>query len=311
MIRRVGPTAPIQWFISAINVGAGHARALLGGTYLLLITAMVAVMLVGAVVGMFLDGGNADPSLDTAKMAKALLPMLVFAAAVPAFVIAGIATLVHNAQRNAPTRATDAFAALRGRTALHLLLLVVVPLGSLWLNGLLTDAFAGPGYREAQQAAMAEVLKSGNVEALNRLPQPQNAGLLMLLTMALNLLTYALQVLAPIAVVIGGRTAWNALGEALGALVRNPLAALLGGVLAIVYLIAVLLASLLLMVVVALLGTALGKVGLLLSLLLALGFVTVAGLLWVAWGYFGWREMLSDEGTPPPMPGSAPDQFAA
>lgn len=316
MTRRVGPIAPIQWFISAINVGAGHAKPLLGGTYLLLVSAIAALILVGIVVGAFLDGGNTDPSLDPAKMAKAMLPVLVVAAAVPAFVIAGIAMLVHNASRNAPARVSDAFAGLRGGRAFHLLLLVVVPLGSLWLNGLITDVFAGPGYREAQQAAMAEVMKTGNFSILGTLPQPENSGLMMLLTLALNLLTYAVQVLSAIAVVVGGRTAWAAIGDVLLAIVRNPLAALLAGVLAIVFLVAVVIGSLLLMLFAALLSAALGAIGGVLSLLLALGFATVAGVLWVAWGYFGWREMVSDEGLPPPMPANGPgqtppDQFAA
>lgn len=316
MTRRVGPIAPIQWFINAINVGAGHAKPLLGGTYLLLVSAVAALILVGIVVGMFLDGGNTDPSLDPAKMAKAMLPVLVVAAAVPAFVIAGIAMLVHNAHRNAPARVSDAFAGLRGGRAFHLLLLVVVPLGGLWLNGVITDAFAGPGYREAQQAAMAEVMKTGNFGALGTLPQPENSGLMMLLSIALNLLTYALQVFSAIAVVIGGRTAWSAIGSTLLGIVRNPLASLMAGVLAIVFLVAVVIGSLLLMLFAALLSAALGAIGGVLSLLLALGFVTVAGLLWVAWGYFGWREMISDEGLPPEMPASGPgqtppDQFAA
>ena len=316
MTRRVGPIAPIQWFINAINVGAGHAKPLLGGTYLLLVSAIAALILVGIVVGAFLDGGNTDPSLDPAKMAKAMLPVLAAAAAVPAFVIAGIAMLVHNASRNAPARITDAFAGLRGGRAFHLLLLVVVPLAGLWLNGLITDAFAGPGYREAQEAAMAEVMKTGNLGILGTLPQPENSGLMMLVSIALNLLVYALQVLSAIAVVIGGRTAWAAIGEVLLALVRNPLASLLAGLLAVVFLVGVVLGSLLLMLFAALLSTALGTLGGVLSLMLALAYVTVAGLLWVAWGYFGWRDMISNDGLPPPMPANGPgqtppDQFAA
>ena len=313
MTRRVGPVAPIQWFINAINVGTGHAKPLFGGTFVLLVSAMAALMVVGIVIGMFLDGGNTDPSLDPAKMAQAMLPVLVIAAMVPAFVIAGIAMLVHNAHRNAPTRVSDAFAGLRGGRALHLALLVVVPLASLGLNSLITDALAGPGYREAYGAAIAEMMKTGNIGTM---PQPERPMAMFFASLVLNLLTYAVQVFAAIQVVVGGRTAWRAVADALLAIVRNPVPSFLAGVLAFTFLLAVVISGMLLMLLVALLTAALGTVGGLISLLLALGLATIAAVVWVAWGYFAWREMISDEGEPPAMPAGTPgqappDQFAA
>lgn len=313
MTRRVGPVAPIQWFINAINVGTGHAKPLFGGTFVLLVSAMAALMVVGIVIGMFLDGGNTDPSLDPAKMAQAMLPVLVIAAMVPAFVIAGIAMLVHNAHRNAPTRVSDAFAGLRGGRALHLALLVVVPLASLGLNSLITDALAGPGYREAYGAAIAEMMKTGNIGTM---PQPERPMAMFFASLVLNLLTYAVQVFAAIQVVVGGRTAWRAVADALLAIVRNPVPSFLAGVLAFTFLLAVVISGMLLMLLVAVLTAALGSVGVAISLLLALGLATIAAVVWVAWGYFAWREMISGEGEPPAMPAGTsgqapPDQFAA
>lgn len=313
MTRRVGPVAPIQWFINAINVGTGHAKPLFGGTFVLLVSAMAALMVVGIVIGMFLDGGNTDPSLDPAKMAQAMLPVLVIAAMVPAFVIAGIAMLVHNAHRNAPTRVSDAFAGLRGGRALHLALLVLVPLASLGLNSLITDALAGPGYREAYGAAIAEMMKTGNIGTM---PQPERPMAMFFASLVLNLLTYAVQVFAAIQVVVGGRSAWRAVADALLAIVRNPVPSFLAGVLAFTFLLAVVISGMLLMLLVALLTAALGTVGGLISLVLALGLATIAAVVWVAWGYFAWREMISDEGEPPAMPAGTPgqappDQFAA
>jgi hypothetical protein len=313
MTRRVGPVAPIQWFINAINVGTGHAKPLFGGTFVLLVSAMAALMVVGIVIGMFLDGGNTDPSLDPAKMAQAMLPVLVIAAMVPAFVIAGIAMLVHNAHRNAPTRVSDAFAGLRGGRALHLALLVLVPLASLGLNSLITDALAGPGYREAYGAAIAEMMNTGNIGTM---PQPERPLAMFFASLVLNLLTYAVQVFAAIQVVVGGRTAWRAVADALLAIVRNPVPSFLAGVLAFTFLLAVVISGMLLMLLVALLTAALGTVGGLISLVLALGLATIAAVVWVAWGYFAWREMISDEGEPPAMPAGTPgqappDQFAA
>ena len=166
------------------------------------------------------------------------------------------------------------------------------------LGGLLVAALAGEDYWRNYAAAMQSAMQ-GQVE---QVPQPDHAGLLMLLQFLLNYVSYVLVMFAIPLMLFSGARLGEAVKATLQAGLRNLGANLLAGVLFIGALLAATLAFALVALVLGLVGGAVHPVlGNLLVAMAGLGFVAGVLVLLVGGGYLAWRDTFGEG--PAAMPG--------
>ncbi len=292
MIQRVSPIAPVHWFVKALNIGAGHRRLLFGSAVLIVSTMMAALALLGIVFGLGMGATN-DPTpvaLDPQKISAVAWVVLLLAASVPQFVIAGVSWVMHGIETGRPTRITDVFAGFRGGRALSLLALVAMPVAAGMLNLLAQQVFGGADYVQQYFAAMQQVFSGKPPAPL----QPEHPALLLLSAMAIAWVNYTLQLLVPQHVMLARRGALGALLDVLRAFLVNFPAMCVAGVFGFALLIVVVMTTSVGMLLLIAITQAVPALGMLLMMVTMLGLGVIGVLLMVGWGYYAWRDMLGD-----------------
>lgn len=302
MIRRVAASAPIQWLIQAANAGVRNPRVLLLGAMSAVMTFLVALLIAGIAFGAIMrlvHGG--EPEVDAKAIMLASIPLMLCAMMVPQLLVGGLSHLIHRIETTGQARIADVYASLRKDRFLPLSVLLVIPVANLVLTLLFYSMFGGENYFEDYIAAMQKIASGQMVTP----PEPDHAIVLTVATLALNALTYSLQLFAPIQVMLGGRGGFAAIGDCVRAFLRNIPAMLVGCALGFL----VLFGIAMLLAVVLLLAAMLTKIAPLLGSLVALVllsvFAVIGVLFWVSCGYFGWRAMLGDQVAAAPGAGIA------
>lgn len=289
MTQRVELLAPAQWLMKAANAGARNPKVLLLGAFSVVAVSLGALFAAAVAVGALMGQQNAGTpeNIDTATLLKATWPLMLLAMIAPQVVIGGLAQLVHRVETDGHAQVRDAFSGFRREHLPSLCGLAVIPLASLALTLVMYRFFGGEGYAENYMAAVQQ-MAAGQMAAP---PQPSHPLALMFGAMLLNWVTYAIQLFAPIHVVLGGRGTFAAIGDCLRGFARNLPAMLVGGLLGFFTFFAIFM----LMAVALLLGAVLTKfipvVGSMLAFAMLLGLAVVGVLFWVSCGYFGWRAL--------------------
>lgn len=297
MIQQVNALAPAQWVLKAANTGARSPRVLLAGAFSVILAFLGVLFAAGVLLGgmMGQQGTGSAESLDPTSLLMASAPLMLLAMFAPQLVIAGLAQLVHLIETGEPVRVRDAFAGLRRDRILSLCGLVVIPLSTIGLTLLIYRVFGGEAYLENYMAAMQKIF-SGEMAMP---PEPTHPFAMFVATMTLNWLCYALQLFAPIHVMLAGRSAPGAIVDCLRAFVRNLPAMLFAGLLGFIAMIGVTILMVMALLLSAVLVKFMPVLGSLLATALMLALAVVGVLFWVSCGYYGWRAMF---GTDPSLP---------
>jgi hypothetical protein len=287
----------LAWFKQAFDLGARNPRAVFGAA-LLLILALYAVALVAAVAAVAFVGDSTQagkaPPIGTVLMVG--LPLFLAIMLVVPILIGGLMHVIREAEAGHPVRARDVFAPLRSAAGRRLALLGLVQMALAIGSGLVVVAVAGDDYWRDYMAAMQGAMQ-GRIDVM---PQPENAGLLMLIQIAFNYFSYVLMLFSIPSMLFSGVRLGEALSASLKAGVRNIGAYLLAGLL---FVGALLLATLVFALVVLLAGLVASAihplVGEALTALLALGFAAIVLVLLVGGAYLAWRDTFGDAAVPP------------
>lgn len=296
MIQRVSVLAPLQWVTAAANAGTRNPRVLIAGASTLVTVVLGLLLLASAVLGSVLgQGGASTPdTVDADALMAASWPLMLVALMIPQFVIAGLAHLVHRVETSDAPRVSDAFAGFRKGRVLSLCGLVVIPLATVALTLAAYGTLGGADYMQDYWAMLQAAMAGQMVTP----PQPAHPFLLMLASLALNWVSYAMQLFAPIHVMLSGRGTFAAIGDCLRAFARNLPAMVFAGVLGFAAMIAVFLLMALAMLLGAVLIKVLPLLGSILAAAILLALAVLGVLFWVACGYFGWRAMFAAEIAP-------------
>jgi hypothetical protein len=303
MIRHVNALAPMQWVMKAANAGARNPRVLFAGAFSVVLAFLGVLFVAGVLLGgaMGQQNAGAAASLDSSSLLMASIPLMLLAMFAPQLVIAGLAQLVHRIETGEKATVKDAFAGLRRDRILPLCGLVVIPLATVLLTLLIYRLFGGEAYIQDYTAAMQKIV-SGQMIAM---PEPAHPFAMFVATMALNWISYALQLFAPIQVMLGGRSARGALVDCVLAFARNLPAMLFAGLLGFIALMGVAVLMIMALLVSAVLVKFIPALGSLLAFVLLLALAVTGVLFWVSCGYYGWRAMFGADPESDPKTGIA------
>lgn len=306
MPRRVHAFAPFQWLLKATNIGARNPRVLLLGAFASVIAFLGVLFVAGVILGSVLGQHHASTeALNPRTVMATSWPLMLLALVMPQLVMGGLAQLIHRVETDATAQVSDAFSGLRRNRILPLAGLIVIPLCTLAVTLLIYASLGGEHYLEHYFATMQQLM----VGKIASPPQPEHPFAMMVATLALNWISYALQLFAPIQVMLGGRGTFGAILDSLQAFVRNLPAMFVGGVLGLMALFGAIMLTFVALVLGALLAKAMPIVGSLLTIVLSLTLAVIGILIWVACGYYGWRDMLDTRSpaaaTPSPNAGIA------
>ena len=300
-IRKLPIGQGLAWFRQAIDLGARNPRAVFGAALLFLL-ALYAVALVFAIVGAMVVGQGATPAAGQGPdLRDALIvaaPLFLVVMVLAPILLGGLMHVIRETESGRPVRARDVFLPLRSPAGRRLAGIGLVQVALTAVGGLLVAALAGEDYWRNYAAAMQSAMQ-GQVE---QVPQPDHAGLLLLLQFLLNYVSYVLVMFAIPLMLFSGARLGEAVKATLQAGLRNLGANLLAGVLFIGALLAATLAFALVALVLGLVGGAVHPVlGNLLVAMAGLGFVAGVLVLLVGGGYLAWRDTFGEG--PAAMPG--------
>jgi hypothetical protein len=297
-LRSRGPLAGLGWLKRAIHLGHGNPKATFGGAALLCV-AMLVPMLIS--LPMELDalraGGQPSPTMMFVAMALSAVAGLLL---VPAY--AGYLRVIDAAERGRPVRAQDVFAPYRQGEVLRFvgygLAMFVVYMA---MVAIVIAATGGGIARWYMQLLTAQAGGQVAVPAL-----PADFGLAMALFGGLGLLVMGIYAISLGQVALGGRSVLGAIGDGVVGSLKNVLPLLVFVVAAVLAWIVVAIVFALAAVGLSLLGKLVGlwlvfvlMVPLYIALMLVV-FVVMFGVM-----YHLWRDVCGDDAAPAPGVGDA------
>lgn len=301
MTQRVSPIAPVQWLLQAANIGTRNPRTLLlGATAIvsaLLGTLFVVSVLAGGGIGLSTDRGT-TPDIGTVAFAAA--PLMLLGMLAPQLIVGGLALLIHRIETGQDARVSDAFAGVRRNHIGALSALILIPIANVVGTILIYRFLGGENYLQEYMAAMNQVMAGKQAAG----PEPAYPLAMLFTSFLLTWITYAIQLLAPMQVMLAGRGPFDAIIDCLRAFFTNLPAMVFSGLLGFMILFGVVMVAVVLMLLTTALANIIPILGGLLGLALFLSLAIIGVLLWVACGYFAWKDMLGG-GSPASQPPSA------
>lgn len=288
-IRTVSAGRGLSWLSESLDMAGKRPAAVLGAALLAIVTALAATI-AGAILLMPGQEGAASVGQGVAR----LIPLMILVIALQPVLMAGLISVIARVDHGESAGATGVFAGFGGGRLLPLASLGLIQVASIGLNLVLLDWLGGDDFL-ARYGAFLDALSPGQGFDPAAVPQPENAGLLSLANLTINVLSMALLALSVPQVMLAGRTPLAAVRDAFGSTMRN-LPALL------VALVVGFLGLFLGMLVVGLVATLAGLVGGLIAPiignLLSFGILLLGTLAAVAMlagaTYLAWRDTLAD-----------------
>ena len=290
-IHHVSPGRGLSWLGESLDMAGRRPATVLGAALLALVTAIV-VAVVAVMVLMPGAGGTGSVGETLGRM----LPLGVLMLALQPVLLGGLVSVVARIDRGEPTAATGVFAGFLGGRLLPLASLGLIQVAAAGLNLLLLDWLGGGDYL-ARYIEFLNGLEPGAGFDPEAVPQPQNAGLLTIANLFVNLLATALLAFSVAQVMLGGLGPLQALRSAFAGTLANLPAALLAGAVA---LLGLMLAAVVVSLVVALFAALGSLVTPLLGQLLGFSVLLLAMLAVIAMlagaTYLAWRDIFAGPG---------------
>lgn len=297
--RAMGPGHGWSWLARAVNLGRNNPRAVVGGTALVALLAVIpSLVQVVAQYGLGMDPAALLPVVGaTTLLSLILFPLL----------IGGLLRVIDAAERGLPTRAGAVFDAFRpgggaGRLIAFGLLMAAVHIAVF----VLLIAVFGKGlpawYMEIVQLSLQADGKPIPPDAIPA--PPAGMGMLMALGLLAGLFLGGAYAIGFGQVALGGRGVPAALGDAFAGAIKNLLPIVVLAILSIVALFALMLVSFMVMGLLGLIGGLVHPVvGVLLVMpayfaMLLLIYVVMFGVM-----YHMWRDICAGPAEPPALPG--------
>lgn len=296
---RLPASAPIHWLMAAARLVAARPGALLVVSLVLVCGFGALLILLSILVGASMrDGAQAPAPGDLSAVGGAMLPLIALSLIVPQWVCGGLSAVLHALAQGREIGIGTALATLRRRW-LALAGLMLLPAALFVLSVLLYRLLGGPEYLQQYMAAAMEASQNGRMLTP---PEPAHPGLLTLGLMLVNWVIYALLLLAPTHVAVGGHGPLAAIAAAVRTFIRHLPAMLVAGGLGAMLMMAAAMLSLALLMPTVAVSAAAPLPGMFLALAVMALLGACFALVWSAIGYVAWRTTL---GADPHQSGSA------
>lgn len=288
-IRTVSAGRGLSWLSESLDMAGKRPAAVLGAALLATVTALAATI-AGAILLMPGEDGATSVGQGVAR----LVPLMILIIALQPVLMAGLIAVVARVDRGQSGGPTGVFAGFVGGRLLPLASLGLIQVASIGLNLLLLDWLGGEDFLSRYSAFLGS-LSPGQGFDPAAVPQPENAGLLSLANLAINILSMALLALSVPQVMLAGRPPLGAVRDAFSATLRNLPALLIA---LVVGFLGLFLGVLVVGLVATLAGLIGGLIAPLIGSLLSFGIFLLGTLAAVAMmagaTYLAWRDTLAD-----------------
>lgn len=286
-IRALGPMAGIGWLTRAINAGRSGPGAVFGGAALMLVVVMAAAIAAGVL--QVVIGVATGQSMTGMVIGMVIITAVVLA--VMAMMMVGFLRLLDKVERGIPASAVDVFAGFGDfptslRTVGFMVMLTI--LQYIILGAILAIFARGffAWYMELMQASMS----GGDPTLLTQLPSGMGIGSLAMAV--IGIVFYGVQAIGLGQVVLGGRSAFAALGDGFVGAFKNLLPLLVFVLASIGAMIVLSIAVFIIAMVIGLLAKFVGVwLGVLLAIPLYFGGLLAMFVVMVGVMYHLWRDV--------------------